>query len=181
MTMDGSRDIARNVSRLQAHLPGALAPLAEVAYNSRWAWSPAGPDLFRRIGGGAWERAGENPVLFLREAASAIERAGQDPDLIGSAERLAGEIRADLARPWLAGGPSSDRPMAFFCAEYAVHSSLPIYAGGLGALAGDYLKQASDSVVDRVEGNEHRRWDALTWTDLKRLASTFGAELLRRL
>lgn len=168
--MDGSRDIARNVSRLQAHLPAALAPLAEVAYNYRWAWSPAGPDLFRRIGGGAWERAGENPVLFLREAASAIERAGQDPDLIGSAERLAGEIRADLARPWLAGGPSPDRPIAFFCAEYAVHSSLPIYAGGLGALAGDYLKQASDSALPLVavgllyrQGFFHQRLDPTGW------------------
>ena len=83
--MDGSGDIARAVSRLRARLPAALGPLAEVAYNYRWAWSPLGPDLFRRIGGAAWERSGENPVLFLREATDSVERASQDPQLVQSA------------------------------------------------------------------------------------------------
>ena len=168
--MDGSQDIAHGVSRLRARLPAALAPLAEVAYNYRWSWSPQGPALFRRIGGASWERSGENPVLFLREATESVERAAQDPDLIRSAEQLAGEIAADLARPWSSGGPPPDRPVAFFCAEYAVHSSLPIYAGGLGALAGDYLKQASDSATPLVavgllyrQGYFHQRLDPTGW------------------
>ena len=168
--MDGSQDIARGVSRLRARLPAALAPLADVAYNYRWAWSLLGPDLFRRIGGAAWERSGENPVLFLREAADSVERAGQDPGLVRRAVQLAGEMRADLARPWSAGEPSPDRPIAFFCAEYAVHPSLPIYAGGLGALAGDYLKQASDSATPLVavgllyrQGYFHQRLDPTGW------------------
>ena len=80
--MDGGRDIARAVGALRARLPAAVASLADIAYNYRWAWSPGGPDLFRRIGGAAWERSGENPVLFLREAVDSVERAGHDPELL---------------------------------------------------------------------------------------------------
>lgn len=148
--MDGSRDIARGVSRLRTRLPEALLPLADIAYNYRWAWSPTGPDLFRRIGRSAWERWGENPVMLLREAQDSVERAAQDPSIVAAATRLAGEIAQDLARPWPARGPAPERPVAFFCAEYGIHASLPIYAGGLGALAGDYLKQASDSATPFV-------------------------------
>jgi glycogen phosphorylase len=168
--MDGSQDIARSVNRLRSGLPAALAPLAAVAYNYRWAWSARGPALFRRIGGAAWERSGENPVLFLREALDSIERATQEPELIRVAGQLAAELEADLARPWSAGGPTPERPVAFFCAEYGVHASLPIYAGGLGALAGDYLKQASDSATPLVavgllyrQGYFHQRLDSSGW------------------
>ena len=62
--MDGTRDIARGVSRLRARLPAPLAPLASVAYNYRWAWSAGGPDLFRRMDPAGWERSGENPLLL---------------------------------------------------------------------------------------------------------------------
>jgi starch phosphorylase len=168
--VDGTRDIARGVSRLAVHLPSALRPLAEVAFNYRWAWSPTGPDLFRRIGGAAWERSGGNPVLFLREVPDRVERASRDPDLVGAAKRLADELAADLARPWAGGGASPEAPVAYFCAEYGVHGSLPIYAGGLGALAGDYLKQASDSALPLVavgllyrQGYFHQRLDRSGW------------------
>ena len=90
--MDGSRDIAHGMSHLRVVLPEALLPLADIAYNYRWAWSPEGPDLFRRIGGSAWERSGENPVLFLREAQDSLERAAQDTGVVATATRLAGAI-----------------------------------------------------------------------------------------
>lgn len=164
--MDGRQDIARAVSRLRARLPAPLVPLAEVAYNYRWSWSADGPALFRRLGGAAWERWGQNPVSLLREADEALDAAAHDPDLRERAERLAAELQADLARPWSDLGLSPDRPVAFFCAEFAVHASLPIYAGGLGALAGDYLKQASDSALPLVavgllyrQGYFHQRLD----------------------
>jgi starch phosphorylase len=168
--MDGSRDIARGVSRLRSRLPEALLPLADIAYNYRWAWSREGPGLFRQIGRSAWERSGENPVLLLREAQDSLETAARDPILIATATRLAGDIAQDLARPWSVHGPAPDRPVAFFCAEYAVHVSLPIYSGGLGALAGDYLKQASDSAMPLVgvgllyrQGYFHQRLDRSGW------------------
>ena len=168
--MDGSRDIDRGVNALRARLPATLSPLADLAYNYRWTWSVGGPDLFRRIGPAAWERANHNPVLFLREAVHAVDRASQDPELVEMGERLAGEVAADLARPWSDRGPAPERPIAFFCAEYGVHCSLPIYSGGLGALAGDYLKQASDSALPLVavgllyrQGYFHQRLDPSGW------------------
>jgi starch phosphorylase len=168
--MDGSEDVARAAGRLRTHLPAALAPLAAIAYNYRWAWSPRGPDLFRRIDRAGWERSNDNPVLFLRQASESVERAGLDASLVKSAEQMAGEIEADLARPWWNQGPPPERPVAFFCAEYGVHASLPIYAGGLGALAGDYLKQASDSALPLVavgllyrQGYFHQRLDPSGW------------------
>ena len=168
--MDGTRDIARGVSRLRARLPAPLAPLASVAYNYRWAWSAEGPDLFRRMDPAGWERSGENPVHFLREAVDSVERAAEDGTVVAAAGRLAAEIEQDLARPWSEHGPPPAEPIAFFCAEYGVHVSLPIYAGGMGVLAGDYLKQASDSAVPLValgllyrQGYFHQRMDASGW------------------
>lgn len=168
--MDGTRDIARGVSRLRARLPAPLAPLASVAYNYRWAWSAEGPDLFRRMDPAGWERSGENPVHFLREAVDSVERAAEDGTVVAAAGRLAAEIERDLARPWSEHGPPPAEPTAFFCAEYGVHASLPIYAGGMGVLAGDYLKQASDSAVPLVgvgllyrQGYFHQRVDASGW------------------
>jgi starch phosphorylase len=168
--MDGSRDIARGVSRLRARLPEPLAPLASVAYNYRWAWSAEGADLLRRIDPAGWERSGENPVLFLREAVDSLEGAAQDGAVVAAATRLAAEIEADLARPWSEQGPSPAEPIAFFCAEYGMHASLPIYAGGMGVLAGDYLKQASDSATPLVaigllyrQGSFHQRLDVSGW------------------
>ena len=168
--IDGTRDIARGVSRLRARLPAPLAPLASVAYNYRWAWSAEGPGLFRRMDPAGWERAGENPVHFLREAVDSVERAAEDAGIVASAGRLAAEIERDLARPWAQHGPTPAEPVAFFCAEYGVHASLPIYAGGMGVLAGDYLKQASDSAMPLVavgllyrQGYFHQRMDASGW------------------
>ena len=168
--MDGRQDIARGIESLRARLPGTLAPLAQVAYNYRWSWSLEGPEFFRRIDPAAWERANQNPALFLREAVDAIDLAARDPAVIQAGERLAAEIAADLARPWSAAGPPPERPVAFFSAEHGVHCSLPIYSGGLGVLAGDYLKQASDSATPLVgvgllyrQGYFHQRLDASGW------------------
>src|SRR5512146_3305315 len=117
-----------------------------------------------------WERSGENPVHFLREAVDSVERAAEDGTVVAAAGRLAAEIEEDLARPWSDHGPPPAEPIAFFCAEYGVHASLPIYAGGMGVLAGDYLKQASDSAVPLValgllyrQGYFHQRMDASGW------------------
>ena len=116
--MDGTRDIARGVSRLRARLPAPLAPLASVAYNYRWAWSAEGADLFRQMDPAGWERSGENPVHFLREAVDSVEQAAEDGRVVAAAGRLAAEIEQDLARPWSEHGPPPAEPIAFFCAEY---------------------------------------------------------------
>jgi len=140
----GQSDLDRAAAALAARLPGPLAPFARLAYNYRWSWLEDGPSLFSSIEPDRWRRCGGNPVRLLQEAGTeALERAASDERLLGLAASLEAQLAADLDRP--ASGPGdADAPVAFFCAEYAVHSSLPIYSGGLGALAGDILKEASD-------------------------------------
>jgi starch phosphorylase len=147
---DGRRDIERAAGELAERLPGPLAPLARLAYNYRWSWLPGGHELFESIDAERFALCQRNPVRLLQEAPlDALRRAAGDRALVERAEALEVEVKADLARP-AAGGVDPARPVAFLCAEYGVHVSLPIYSGGLGALAGDLLKQASDRALAMV-------------------------------
>jgi starch phosphorylase len=141
----GTDDIERAASALASRLPWPLGVLGRLAYNYRWAWAADGPDVFRQVDPRRWRLCGCNPVRLLQEAsAESLLRAAAEPGLIARAEALEAAIQEDLARPASTEVIAQDRPVAFFCAEYAVHQSLPIYSGGLGALAGDILKEASD-------------------------------------
>ncbi len=148
VTSSGSGDITRAAGGLGRRIPEALAPLARLAYTYRWAWAEGGPDLFRAVDPERWAACGENPVRLLEEAPlAALERAAADHGLLERAAALEALVQADLARPadpGAAQGVSAEHPVAFFCAEFGFHRSLPIYSGGLGALAGDILKEASD-------------------------------------
>jgi starch phosphorylase len=147
---NGAIDRARVARDLSARLPAPLAPLAEVACNYRWSWEPDGPGVFRDIDADLWEASDNNPVAILRDApALRLEAATADPHLVRRVEALARIVAEDLARPArVVDGVNF--PVAFLCAEFAVHRSLPIYSGGLGALAGDLLKEASDRALDVV-------------------------------
>ena len=150
LARDGRSDIERAVAGLAERLPAALAPLARLAYNYRWSWLPGGPELFRSIDSERFELVLENPVRLLLEATpQELRRAAADKDLLARASVLEAQLIADLDRP-PADGLDRAHPVAFLCAEYGVHESLPIYSGGLGALAGDLLKQASDDAVPTV-------------------------------
>src|SRR3954449_1182123 len=141
----GSRDLERAAEALATRLPEPLGVLARIAYNYRWAWDPDGPDLFRSIDADRWERVAENPVKFLQEANTArLNASAGDELLLRRAKALEERIGADLARPAHDAVASTERPIAYFSAEYGFHGSFPIYSGGLGALAGDILKEASD-------------------------------------
>src|SRR3954452_21384717 len=132
----GSRDLERAAGALATRLPEPLGVLARIAYNYRWAWDPDGPDLFRSIDADRWERVAENPVKFLQEANSArLMAAAGDETVLGRAAALEERIGADLARPAHDAVASSERPIAYFSAEYGFHGSFPIYSGGLGAPA----------------------------------------------
>src|SRR3954462_3345049 len=137
----GSRDLERAAEALATRLPESLGVLARIAYNYRWAWDPDGPELFRSIDLDRWERVAENPVKFLEEAKNLIA-ASQDEDVLARAAALEARIGADLARPARDEVATSDRPIAYFSAEYGFHGSFPVYSGGLGALAGDILQEA---------------------------------------
>jgi glycogen phosphorylase len=147
---DGSADVARAAGELAERLPAGLAPLARLAYNYRWSWLRGGSELFESIDPERFALCGENPVRLLQEASNqALRRAAGDSVLLERAAGLEAELNADLDRP---GDPSFDAraPVAFLCAEYGVHTSLPVYSGGLGALAGDLLKEASDRAIPMV-------------------------------
>ncbi len=176
----GSGELARAASELAERLPPALAPLAWLAYNYRWSWLPGGPELFRSVDHERFERALQNPVRLLQEASTpALRRAAADRGLIERARTAVAEINTELERPAdlsaleRADGSrplTTDRPIAFLCAEYGVHVSLPIYSGGLGVLAGDLLKEASDRAVPLVavglmyrKGYFRQRIDSSGW------------------
>jgi starch phosphorylase len=144
-------------------LPSELRPLLSVAGNLWWSWQPDGADLFRDLDPERWDG---NPVKLLRDVPRArLEAAARDAAFVGRARELARRQAEELARPAAPGGT-----VAFFCAEYGLHRSLPIYSGGLGALAGDLLKQASDSARPMVgvglfyrRGYFHQRLDPQGW------------------
>ena len=168
---DGAADVQRAAADLAQRLPTALAPFARLAYNYRWSWAPGGPELFRAIDPGHFEAAFQNPVRLLHEASAAtLARVAGDASLIERATKLEAQIAADLERAPAPAPVDGNGPIAFFCAEYGVHVSLPIYAGGLGALAGDVVKQASDSAAPFVavglmyrQGYFRQRIDASGW------------------
>jgi starch phosphorylase len=169
-SIDGSRDIAGAACDLAGRLPEALAPLARLAYNYRWSWLPGAPELFEALDPERFALCGQNPVRLLQELAGRrLAAIAQDTPLLERAGELEARMRAELDRPveprWAAEGP-----IAFLCAEYGVHVSLPVYSGGLGALAGDLLKEASDRGLGLVavglmyrKGYFRQRIDASGW------------------
>ncbi len=171
---DGREDIARAASDLAQRLPSPLAPIARLAFNYRWSWLPGGPELFAGIDADRFVLCGQNPVRLLQEAPGRVlAAAAEDEELVTRAHRLEAELVADLQRApaegW-AGIVSPDHPVAYLCSEYGVHVSLPVYSGGLGALAGDLLKEASDRAVSMVavglmyrKGYFRQRIDASGW------------------
>ncbi len=159
---DGSGDTLRAVAELAARLPEQIGPLAALAHNYWWSWSRGGAELFASVDQERWEVARHNPVRLLRDvSAAALEAAASDSEIVRRTNELADALRKELE------APDADVPsVAFFCMEYAIHRSLPIFAGGLGVLAGDLMKEASDRRVPFVgvgllyrQGYVHQRFD----------------------
>jgi starch phosphorylase len=141
----GSDDLSAAAAALRSRLPEPLGALAQIAYNYRWAWTPGGPGLLASINPGRWDLCAGNPVRLLQEVhPDALARLARDEGFLARLAGLEQEIEAALAEPPADGPVTPQRPAAFFCAEYAIHGSLPVYSGGLGVLAGDILKEASD-------------------------------------
>ncbi len=167
---DGREDVRRAASDLAGRLPEPLAPLARLAYNYRWSWTPGGHELFASVDPERFELCGRNPVRLLQEVSRrTLQRAAADENLLERAAALEAAVSADLERPF-ATAIDPAHPVAFLCAEYGIHVSLPVYSGGLGALAGDIVKEASDSAVPLVavglmyrKGYFRQRIDAGGW------------------
>ncbi len=130
--------------------PPLFRDLRALAGNYWWSWQPDGPEVFRDVSPSRWEVSGHNPRRLLDATPLArLTELDTDPPYRARARDLLARFAAAMAAPapWaatLAPHIAPDRPVAYFSAEFAVHESLPIYAGGLGVLAADHLKSASD-------------------------------------
>jgi starch phosphorylase len=126
---------------LKRHLPPELADLEALSLNFWWSWQPRASALFRDLDPVLWDECEQNPRSLLRRISEfELRRRAADPCYL---QRLAETSRA--FNEYLSIGKSPrEAKIAYFCAEYGVHNSLPNYSGGLGILAGDHLKSASD-------------------------------------
>jgi starch phosphorylase len=136
-------------------LPQRLSGLGELAENLWWSWHPAARMLFKMLDRQAWKESGHNPDKMLKELPGKIlDAAAQDPEYGRHYNVVLRRFREDMdakasclseALAW-----QKSCTVAYFSAEYGLHHSLPFYAGGLGFLAGDYIKECSDLRVPLV-------------------------------
>ena len=130
---------------IHANLPENLKKLQEIAYNLWWVWNSDAKNLFRDIDIDAWHRAQSNPVMLLNVISfERMMELSQDKAFMKRLDDVYAQFRAYMDEPRDAKKPS----IAYFSMEYGLTHVLKIYSGGLGILAGDYLKEASDCNVD---------------------------------
>jgi len=130
-------------------LPAALEPLREMSFNLWWTWEPAARRLFRLLDPELWSRTNHNPVRMLQlSRQSRLEELSQDKTFLRELKEVHDAFRNYLARKDTYGktgaGSAIKNPVAYFSAEFGFHESIPNYSGGLGILASDHCKSASD-------------------------------------
>ncbi|HET6511366.1 MAG TPA: alpha-glucan family phosphorylase [Candidatus Kapabacteria bacterium] len=140
-------------SNEERELPRSLARLDEIAHNLWWSWSPEARDVFRTISVGLWRRTEHNPVRMLRDVTQArLDKLANDEAFLARYHTLLTTFDKELTQPSRVISKAfpnfEGRKVAYFSAEYGLHTSLPIYSGGLGVLAGDHVKTASDIGLD---------------------------------
>ncbi|WP_433593006.1 alpha-glucan family phosphorylase [Nocardia sp. CA-145437] len=131
---------------VRAHLPGRLSALTELATNLRWSWHGPAQDVFAELDPRLWVEVGNDPVRMLGEVpAERLDELAGDEAYTRRVDAAAEDLRDYLARPrWFQKQRSGPRGIAYFSMEFGVTEVLPNYSGGLGILAGDHLKAASD-------------------------------------
>jgi glycogen phosphorylase len=130
-------------------LPAVLEPLREMTFNLWWTWEPSARRLFRHLDPDLWNRTNHNPVRMLQLSRQArLEELAQDKSFLRELKEVHDAFRNYLARQDTYGktgaGAAIKRPVAYFSAEFGFHEAIPNYSGGLGILAGDHCKSASD-------------------------------------
>jgi glycogen phosphorylase len=167
-------------------LPERIGRLGELANDLWWTWNVAARNVFRRLDYPLWRRTAHNPVLMLRMIpGELLTAAAGDPEFLAqydAALQALDRARAAVDTWWQAHHQGVGGPIAYFSAEFALHQSLPIYAGGLGVLAGDHCKEASDLGIPLIgvgfmypqgyfhqtvsaEGRQLEVYERLNWTD----------------
>jgi starch phosphorylase len=158
-------------------LPERIGRLDELAHNLWWSWHTGARALFRALDYTLWRGSGHNPVKELQEISrDKLEAAAKDPAFLFLYDSVIKAFDADIsvANSWFATTYPGrlNGPVVFFSAEFAIHNSLPIYAGGLGILAGDICKEANDLGLPLVglgfmypQGYFHQRISAEGWQE----------------
>ena len=134
-------------------LPAPLAPLGELASNLRWSWHKPTRDLFEAMDPGAWVAVHREPGALLGALSTErLEALAADAAFVARVDATAADLRTYLTRPgWYASlGAGAPTAIAYFSMEFGITGALPQYSGGLGILAGDHLKSASDLAVPVV-------------------------------
>lgn len=166
------------------NFPENLEILDKISWNYFWAWQPAGNRIWRELAPELWEKCEQNPRLLLKKISNLrLWQKANDLEYVEKVQDFARKLEEYTNQtPQNLGKISAENPVAYFCAEYGVHNCLPIYSGGLGILAGDHLKSASDMNVPLVavglfyrfgyfrQNIAHDGWQQEHYTDL------FGGE-----
>ena len=166
--------------------PERIARLEDLAVDLWWSWHTETREVFRRLDYASWRATAHNPALMLRLVSrDRLEWAASDPGFLELYDRAVAaldEARSARNTWWARSFPQLTGPIAYFSAEFALHQSLPIYAGGLGVLAGDHCKEASDLGVPLIgvgfmypqgyfhqhisaEGWQEESYERLNWED----------------
>src|SRR6266508_1341436 len=182
-------DLATKVSAVEFErsLPDRISGLWQLAFNLRWTWHQEAREIFRRLDYPLWRLTSHIPVRMLHLVTNQqLKQAARDPAFVAlydaAIEGLGHALTAKKPY-WAETYPGlANRPIAYFSAEFALHQSLPIYAGGLGVLAGDHCKEASDLGVPLIgvgfmypqgyfhqhvsaEGWQEESYERLNWAD----------------
>ena len=159
------------------HLPESLSGLEELAENLWWSWHPAARMVFKNLDRQAWKESIHNPDKMLKNLpAATLQKAAGDLDYMRHYQYVLSRFRNYMKQrscPLLASSRESDSlRIAYFSAEYGLHHSLPFYAGGLGFLAGDFIKECSDLNIPLValgfmypEGYIHQKISESGWQE----------------
>jgi starch phosphorylase len=131
------------------HLPERISGLRDLAYNMWWSWNPDARALFKLLSRQGWYLSSHNPVKMVNMMdAESLEKAAKDPHFIRHYDAVMARYESymNISAGWFCANVADPKiyNIAYFSAEYGLHHALPFYAGGLGFLAGDFLKECSD-------------------------------------
>ncbi|MEL7561844.1 alpha-glucan family phosphorylase [Dehalogenimonas sp. 4OHTPN] len=164
-----------DLQQLTSRMPGRISRLAELSNNLWWSWNLPARELFESIDARLWRTSGHNPVRLLAEVETKrLDSLAVDQEFLIKYDQAIGEFDSVIkdGNTWASRNYKGvfKKPIAYFSMEFAVHNSLPMYAGGLGVLAGDICKEASDLGLPFVgvgfmypEGYFHQRISDEGW------------------
>ncbi len=144
-----NKNIIERIPTANADVPERIARLNELAYNLWWAWNPDAINLYKSLNRNLWDTVSHNPVEMLQSVPlNVLRNAAEDPDYLANYDHVMADFDAYMGSSdtWYTRSypGMKDKSIAYLSFEFGLHESIPAYAGGLGILAGDHLKESSD-------------------------------------